>query len=786
MSPWPFRKAGRRRTKRLAETDDTRRSIGESFSIPSVLLALVLWVSVLVLLFSNGAHPHSSLAAGQRAPATVVATVDFACEDLSATELAKREAANAVPAVFAINDASFNAAVRSLDKLFARLAQLRQENAQGSSAADREIANVLDLLALPLTPSEARQLMPAGHEDHVLDALKMVLEETWSDGIISPDEKKNSFQGMAVSGFISVRLRDGTLRERVSINDLPTPETALDLAIKRANNRLGNISIPKSALTSLFRALLASNLVYDPTMTDERRQAATKSVEPVTVRIKASTTLVEAGEGLTPQTLEELRAHEMRLRQLESTFDRIIKRIGNAGLLMVALIACVGLLQILLPGVMRGSSTMLLVVALSLLVLLPAKGLLYLSNTTRLIPPAIVEFALPLALAPMLASILAGSAVAIPLGIWNSFAMSVLCENNFTVLTLGLTATVIAVLSTRDVRRRFQIYRAGLFVGLAEMLYAMSLASISQQSVQVLVAQALTSLGSGIACAFLVSLLTPLFEAVFGITTNLTLLELSDMSHPLLQRLAMEAPGTYHHSIVVANLAQAAAGAIGANGLLVRVCAYFHDIGKLAKPEFFTENIQQHENPHDDLTPSMSTLVITSHVKEGVALAHRYKLPRCIIEAIEQHHGSGVVSYFYHVARQQAGEEDGRGVPEEAFRYQGPKPKSREMAILALADAVEAAARSIEKPSPSRIESLVNEIVEGKLHDGQLDDCRLTLAELAAIKRSLVFSLANMLHVRIAYPQDETDTDESADETHGADGQHSPADPAVAGSGTRA
>jgi hypothetical protein len=298
------------------------------------------------------------------------------------------------------------------------------------------------------------------------------------------------------------------------------------------------------------------------------------------------------------------------------------------------------------------------------------------------------------------------------------------------------------------------------------------MAVVDQQAMPVPLFQALTALANGLLCAFLTLLLIPLFETLFGITTDITLLELSDLSNPVLQRLAMEAPGTYHHSLMVASLSQAAAQEVGANALLVRVSAYFHDIGKLTKPEFFIENAQFRDNPHDDLAPSMSTLVVTSHVKEGVTLARRHKLPRLVVDAIQQHHGSGLVSYFYHRARQQqeavepvTAAQKTTAVKEEDYRYPGPRPQSREMAILSLADSVEAASRSMEKPTASRIENLVSEIVNSKLLDGQLDDCDLTLSQLAAIKKSFVFTLMNMLHGRIAYPQDENRNKQSTKKT---------------------
>ena len=235
------------------------------------------------------------------------------------------------------------------------------------------------------------------------------------------------------------------------------------------------------------------------------------------------------------------------------------------------------------------------------------------------------------------------------------------------------------------------------------------------------------------------------------------MLEFTDMSHPLLQRLALEAPGTYHHSLMVGAIGQAAADRIGANGLLVSVCAFFHDIGKLAKPEFFAENQRGGENPHDHLAPSMSALVIQSHVKEGLTLAKRYKLPRAVCEGIVAHHGTTLTSYFYQLARQalkEAGMAEDSGL-ESSFRYDGPKPKTREAAILMLADSAEAASRSLEQATPNRIAEMVDTLIRDKLLDGQLDHCPLTLAELNEVRTSFVFTLSNILHGRNPYPRED-------------------------------
>lgn len=261
-----------------------------------------------------------------------------------------------------------------------------------------------------------------------------------------------------------------------------------------------------------------------------------------------------------------------------------------------------------------------------------------------------------------------------------------------------------------------------------------------------------------LAAGFLVSGSLPFIEATFGAVTDISLLEMGDVSHPILQELVRRAPGTYNHSITVASIGETAADAIGANGLLVRVGAYFHDIGKMLKPHYFVENAVDGENRHDHLAPAMSTLIIIGHVKDGVDLALEHNLPRPLIDFIEQHHGTTLVEYFYHEAARQAEEQpDHRTDADEShFRYPGPRPQTRETAVLMIADAVEGASRALSEPTPSRIERLVHEIAMRRLLDGQFDECGLTITELSRIEESLTKSLTAMYHGRVKYPEPRT------------------------------
>ncbi len=438
---------------------------------------------------------------------------------------------------------------------------------------------------------------------------------------------------------------------------------------------------------------------------------------------------------------------------------------GDSIYLLITLIACGVFLKITCPERVASNANILLMSFVALIAILASKGVLYFAVESNFFRPETAGFMLPFALAPMLIAILLGGREALAVGLWTSFAAAVMADKSMPMLVTGVIATSVASQTASAARTRSRIFKAGAVTGVSEIIAVLAFTALSWRDSEAMavVHQSTACVVSGFACAMMVMLLIPLMEPVFGITTDVSLLELSDMGHPLLQRLAMEAPGTYHHSLVVANLAQAAAAEIGANPLLARVSSYFHDIGKLTKPDFFAENIRMRENPHDDLPPSMSTLIITSHVKEGVSLAMLNKLPEVIIRAIREHHGTGLISYFHHKAKTQMefelekGDDNGTkpSINDSDFRYPGPKPSTAESVIVALADAVEAASRTLQKVTPASIEHLIDEIVTSRFEDGQLSDADLRLSDLTKIKRSFAFSLTNMLHGRIPYPKDE-------------------------------
>lgn len=314
------------------------------------------------------------------------------------------------------------------------------------------------------------------------------------------------------------------------------------------------------------------------------------------------------------------------------------------------------------------------------------------------------------------------------------------------IIFLFTISSILSAILVKGARKRNTVINAGIISGL---IYSLILLLMGNKCIGVSY-KYLYFLANGLLTSIIVLGALPIFEYLFKAITNISLLELADFHHPLLALLIQRAPGTYHHSLIVGNLSEAAANAIGANGLLSRVGSYYHDIGKLEKPEYFSENQSKALNRHDTLSPEMSKLVIMKHVKVGVELAKKHKLNPALIDFIEQHHGKGLVYYFYLKALQNPKED--QEVEEEGYRYPGPKPNSKETAIVLLADSVEAAVRALKEFTPASIEDLVHKVINNKFIDGQLDECDLTLKDLEKISAVFVKLLCGIYHSRESYP----------------------------------
>jgi putative nucleotidyltransferase with HDIG domain len=466
---------------------------------------------------------------------------------------------------------------------------------------------------------------------------------------------------------------------------------------------------------------------------------------PVVEKYTAGMLLIQRGQPITLRQLDVLREeHAAHLRSLSQWQHA---RRGMSLLLLFTLLA--GLVT-LYVGRFQTALAQSLPTIMGLCLLVASTIVLgaWLSR-----PPWHAVF-LPLTLTAMILTLVYNPQFALLMSFSLSLAMSVLLGSDLGYLLQQTGGLATAVLLLRNVRTRTQMVKVAVYAGLAYLVMTLATGTMSDQSWRLMLADAGKNFVWGALAGFLLTGALPVIERCFGIVTDISLLDLSDGSHPLLQELVKRAPGTYTHSMTVATLAEAAAETVGANPLLARVGSYFHDVGKMLKPHYFIEN-QSGENRHDELEPALSTLIIIGHVKDGVALARQYGLPQTIIDFIAQHHGTTLVEYFYREAMR-IQESSGLGTTElePCFRYSGPKPQTRESGILMLADGVESSSRALTDPAAGSLQKLVHDLLMKRLLDGQFEESGLTLTELHLIEESLTKSLIALFHVRIKYPEE--------------------------------
>jgi hypothetical protein len=369
------------------------------------------------------------------------------------------------------------------------------------------------------------------------------------------------------------------------------------------------------------------------------------------------------------------------------------------------------------------------------------------------LPAEACYYAIPFAVGAMLTGILINRNMALVFSIFSSFSITFLLGGRIDMTLFSFIGSIAASYHIAQCRKRSAFFRAGFFLGIinAVVIFFLSLLAGKLPSFDILMNMGLGFLG-GISSGFIVAGVSPLFENFFGYTTDIKLLEQANLNQPIFQRMLIEAPGTYHHSIIAGSMVEAAAEAIGANPLLSKVSAYYHDIGKVKKANYFIENQREGENKHDRLTPKMSSLVIISHIKDGCDLAQEARLGKEITDIIRQHHGTSLVSYFYEKAKKDK-DPSIRSLPESDFRYPGPKPQTKEAGLVLLGDVMEASSRTLVNPTPARINHLVKERIERVFADGQLDECELTLHDLNQIAESFARILNGIFHHRIDYPE---------------------------------
>lgn len=496
-----------------------------------------------------------------------------------------------------------------------------------------------------------------------------------------------------------------------------------------------NVAVSEENMLKLKEIMenhLKPNIRFDEAETNRQRQLAMKEIRPITIRVYRGEIIVRKGDPLR-------REHLLILDALGFSKTKTLLKL--VGVLIVSALL-VWLIYIYVSSWLpKGFENLGMLLFLFSSVLL----ILFLGKLLTPLSPALV----PLGIIPLSYSVLLCPRFALFMTWILAFALSMFKGAGFVPLVLGVFGGTAVMSELKDIRNRGAFIRSGLVMGLVNASALTGVGLFLSIPLRDLLLNMVLGFLNGIGSSIVVVGGLPYVENLFGLFSPLRLLELADPSHPLLRRLQVEAPGTYHHSLLVANLAEAAAEEIEANALLARVGSYYHDIGKLKRPHLFVENQVDQENYHERITPNLSLLVITSHVKDGVELAKEYKLPQPVIDIMVQHHGTTVVSYFYHKAREERGEE----VNPDDFRYPGPKPQTKEAAIVMLADCVEASARLLTDPTPSKLEGLVREAIKSKVEDGQLVESPLSFRDLEKIVYAFVKVLRGMHHSRIGYPE---------------------------------
>jgi putative nucleotidyltransferase with HDIG domain len=523
-------------------------------------------------------------------------------------------------------------------------------------------------------------------------------------------------------------------------------------ALKEALNppELANISI------KLAQSLIKPNLTFNQRETELRKDLARKSVKPTYFQIKKGEMLVREGERIGPDHLLKLSA-DTRSQKRVDMIGRIPAMAILIGLLfsIMYLVGSTGAKSIredgrdLLFSSVTFLAMFLFIWAYSFVAEEVARGFHFFTSRALL-------FAMPVAIGAMLISIFHGIDVAIIFSLVISVLASLITGGRVEFFVYFFISSLVAAFGVRNCKERGILIKTGLKVGLIHIVLSLSIEMIygSLYTMESVIASASGFIG-GILIGVIATGILPLIEMSFGFTTDIKLLELGNLDQPLLRDLMVQAPGTYHHSVIISNMVEATAKAVQANPLLAKVSAYYHDIGKIKKPLYFIENQMWGENRHEKLAPSMSSLILISHTKDGVELAKKHKLGTEIADIIQQHHGTTLISFFYQKAKERMVAKGGKSteVEEENFRYPGPKPQTKEAGLVILADMVEAASRSLVDPTPSRIKGMVQKIINKAFSDGQLNECELTLKDLHEIAKSFNKTLSGIFHQRIEYPE---------------------------------
>jgi hypothetical protein len=711
-------------------------------------ILLVVTALVLTILILPRQHfSHVTYKAGDIATSDIRAQQDYLVEDHALTEQRRKEAGTNAPIIYNLSD---RVPTYLVGKLEQALAAIHQGQIAPSRKTAEEWRKILTpLLDSDLNDADVRALTRIKSGKLFLADTKKMLDELYQRKIVLDGKV---FQTDARRG-VEILNDDGHF---IGTGDAATSFTEIGEARRIvAGWTFSGLGEPGDAarISALIARTLLPNFFFNKESTEARGKASMETVRPVLFKVQKGEMIVRIGERITAEQAQKLRT----IFQEHRNDSRLFTGLGTFALILVLFyfpyrFACKNIRKF------NPSNKDILIISLlitgSFFVFKTA--LLISHNIGSIFPNVDVNnyfYLFPFAAGAMIVRVFINSEVALVYCSALAPLLGIMFNNSMFVVIYALLGSIIGAHGMRQCSDRSTIYTAGLKISVVNLALALAFQTFSNtlftmQTVYV----AFFALVGGILSAGFVSGFIPVIESLFNYTTDIKMLELANLNSPLLRDLMIKAPGTYHHSVVVGNLVEAAAESINANPLLGRVAAYYHDIGKASKPLYFIENQGGEENRHDKLTPSMSALILISHIKEGAELAREKHLGQAIIDIIRQHHGTGLIKFFYERAKTQA-EATGQTVEEKDFRYPGPKPQTREAGIVMLADCVEAASRTLLNPTPDRIQGMVQNIINRIFTDGQLDECELTLKNLHEIARSFNRILNGIFHHRVNYPE---------------------------------
>jgi len=768
--------SGKDRVGSIQKHKDSFRQIFEdSIRFRWYLLFLITAVFIFILFQSQGTT-RPSYQLGDVAERNFKAPRDFFIEDPEATDASRQRAVEAVLTVYDHDAALLPTLVERVEKVFAEFSrrsvpQIEAGSAQDPAAAER-VLKTADSAVLPpreifaqklgieISPGAYRMLIEKRFSPKIADAIGRILTEILSRGVVTnkPILLRDADKGIVLR---NVRSKvEKTVSDLNRFYDLDQARAAVRTVGER---QLQQESYPlKNLVFDFSQRLIQPNITLNRAETAERKTLAAEEIKPTLYKIKSGEMLLREGDRVNDMQLLKLKA-----LQSQSRGDKALAETAGTGLLILVLLATGS--RVYMPRI--GSSTseqnrnLLFLSTVLLAAFLLAHLAIHLAEALASKAPddlaaASLIYGTPLASGSMIIALFLGFELAIPFAAVLALCVALVFQVHYTLMLYFLISGVMAAYWIRDCRQRKVFIKAGSKLGLlnAALAGAIAIYFAPVPGTEIFWNCAFAFLG-GLGAGVITAGVVPLVELAFDYTTDIKLMELANLDQPILKRLLMEAPGTYHHSVLVGSMVEAAASEIGANPLLAKVCGYYHDIGKMVKPMYFIENQRDGRNKHDKLAPSMSALILVAHVKNGTEIARRNKLGRPIVDAIQQHHGTSLITYFYDKAKQKRGE---NAVKIDDFRYPGPKPQTREFGLVMLADVAEAASRTLANPTPSRIQGMVQNLINKIFSDGQLDHCELTLKDLHKIANSFNKFLNAIHHHRVDYPEKRASNPEKA------------------------